>query len=160
VSASTPAGAPTIVVYDASALLAWLLQTADQWQRVDRLMRRPADGVMSVPALTEAIYVARRRGNQATPGQLRTALLGQGLRVEPSSEDDAEWAGAAIAESEANPAQWTTTNGPRTGTLSLGDGLTLALAVRLGGHAVTFDGAWFNFPTQTFPVVNAWRIPL
>lgn len=154
-SPSTPS---PILVFDASALISWVLQTANQWQRIDRLLRSPADCVMPVSALTEAIYVVHRRGNTSSAAQLRTTLVAQGLRIEPATADDAEWAASAIIESEANPAQWTTRQGTRTGTLSLGDALTLAAATRLGGHAVTFDQAWFRFPTQTFNLINPWNV--
>ena len=113
---------------------------------------------MSAPALAEAIYVARRRGNTSTPAQLCAALIGQGIRVEPTTAFDAEWAGAVIAESEATPATWANARGTHEGTLSLGDGLTLALAHRLDAHAVTFDEAWFNFPTLKFKLVSPWKI--
>ena len=156
---SAPAAAP-ILVFDASPLLAWVLQAQDQWRRVQRLLASRAEGVMPASALTETIYVARKRGNTASPAQIHAALVAQGLRVEPITEDDAEWAGGVISESQANPARWTTVRGEqREGTLSLGDGLTLAVAHRLGARAVTFDAAWSRFPTLTFPLVDPWRVP-
>src|SRR5262249_28196527 len=112
-----------VLVFDASPLLAWVLQANDQWRRVQRLFESPAECVMPASALVETIYVARERGNTATPAQLHAALVAQGLRIEPITEDDTEWAGAVITESRANPARWTTTRGEREGTLSLGDGL-------------------------------------
>lgn len=109
--------------------------------------------------LTEAIYVAQRHGNASTAAQITAALVAQGLRIEPVTGDDGQWAGTAISESEKNPAVWVNGNGQRrTGTLSLGDGLTLAVNHRLGGHAVTFDQAWFHFPTQRFRLVDPWKI--
>jgi uncharacterized protein with PIN domain len=142
-------------------LLAWVLQAQDQWRRVDRLFSSSAECVMPACALTEAIYIARERGNTSSPAQLRAALLAQGLRVESITEDDGEWAGAAIAESRANPARWTTARGvQREGTLSLGDGLTLAVAHRLSGHAVTFDVAWQFFPTLKLALVDPRQVPL
>jgi uncharacterized protein with PIN domain len=155
---TAPTTGQPILVFDASALVSWLLQTNNQWRRIQKLIDSPAECVMSVPALTEAIYVARRRGNTSPPTQLSTALIGQGIRVEPATAIDAEWAGTAIAESELNPAKWTNSRGSHEGTLSLGDGLTLALAHRLNAHAVTFDEAWFRFPTLTFKLVSPWKI--
>jgi PIN domain nuclease of toxin-antitoxin system len=147
-----------VLVFDASPLLAWVLQANDQWRRVQRLFESAAECVMPASALVEAIYVARERGNTATPAQLHAALVAQGLRVEPITEDDTEWAGAVITESRANPARWTTARGEREGTLSLGDGLTLAVAHRLGARAVTFDAAWAHFPTLTFPLLDPWKV--
>jgi PIN domain nuclease of toxin-antitoxin system len=145
-------------VFDASPLLAWVLQTQDQWRRVQRLLDSSADCVMPASALAETIYVARKRGNTASPAQLHTALIAQGLRVEPITEEDAELAGAIVGESQAHPAQWTTAHGPREGTLSLGDGLTLAVSRRLGARAVTFDRAWFHLPTLSFSLLDPWKV--
>jgi PIN domain nuclease of toxin-antitoxin system len=155
---SSPAATP-VLVFDASPLLAWVLQAKDQWQRVQRLLTSGADCVVPVSALIETLYMARKRGNTAPPAALRAALLAQGLRVEPIVEDDAEWAAATISDSKRNPARWTTNHGQhRQGTLSLGDALTLAAAHRLGAHAVTFDLAWWHFPTLTFELVNPWKV--
>jgi hypothetical protein len=116
---------------------------------------------MPASVLTETIYIARMRGNNASPQQVHTALLAQGLQVDPITEDDARWAGATIAESHAHPAQWTTSQGiTKSGTLALGDGQALAVAHRLNAHAVTFDQAWWHFPTLTFNLVNPWKIKI
>jgi PIN domain nuclease of toxin-antitoxin system len=155
---SAPATQPTLV-FDASPLLAWVLQAQDQWRRVQRLFDSPAECVMPASALAETIYVARERGNTASPADLRAALIAQGLRVEPITEEDAEWAGAVITESRARPAKWTTARGERQGSLSLGDGLTLAVNHRLGARAVSFDGAWAHFPTLSFALLDPWKVP-
>ncbi len=62
-----------VLVFDASPLLAWVLQANDQWRRVQRLFESPAECVMPASALVEAIYVARERAT-ATPTQLHAAL--------------------------------------------------------------------------------------
>jgi PIN domain nuclease of toxin-antitoxin system len=155
---SHPAAAIPVLVFAASPLLAWILQTSGQWQRVQRLLTSGADCVMPASALIETISIARERGNTAPPAALRAALLGQGLRVEPIIDEDVEWAAAVISDSRQNPARWTTESGQRAATLSLGDALTLATAQRLGAHTVTFDPAWWHFPTLTFDLVNPWKV--
>ncbi|GAA1808163.1 type II toxin-antitoxin system VapC family toxin [Planosporangium flavigriseum] len=136
-----------------------MLQAQDQGRRIQRLFDSPAECVMAASVLAETIYVARERGNQAEPAALRAELLAQELCVEPITEEDAEWAGAVITESRARPARWKTTRGERQGSLSLGDGLTLAVAQRLGARAVSFDGAWAHFPTLSFPLLDPWKVP-
>ncbi|NJC69704.1 type II toxin-antitoxin system VapC family toxin [Planosporangium thailandense] len=150
---------PHVLVFDASALVAWVIQAQDRWRRVHKLFGSPAECVIPASALTETIYIARELGNTATPAEIRSAFLAQGLRVEPVTEEDAEWAGPVIAESRANPARWKTNKGDREGTLSLGDGLILAVAHRLGARAVTFDGAWANFPTLKLALLDPWKVP-
>ncbi len=143
-------------------MTAWILQQSQRWQRIDRLFQAPPTGLVApVPALTEAMYVARRHGNGASYQQLLAALTSFGIRIEPSTEADALWAADRIAESEANPAIWTTSRGIQRGpsTLSLGDGLVLATAHRLGTIALTFDEAWAYFPTMKLPSANAWKLP-
>jgi predicted nucleic acid-binding protein len=107
----TEPGPAPVLVFDASPLVAWILQTQGQWQRVQRLLDSPADCVMPAAALTETIYVARRRGNTAAPAAIHAALLAQGLRVEPITAADAEHAGALMIKSQANPATWRTRRG-------------------------------------------------
>ena len=156
----TPAPRP-ILVFDASALVAWLAQSNGRWKRIHQLLTSSADCVLPAQALTEAIYVARRHGNTSTAAQITAALVGHGLRIEPVTADDGERAGVIIAESEKSPAIWVNGKGePREGALSLGDGLTLAVTQRLNGHAVTFDQAWCNFPTQTFRLIDPWKIKI
>ena len=118
-------------------------------------------GLPIAAALTETIYNTQLKGNLASASQVSQTLTIQGLRVEPITDDDAVWAGDRIAESRRNPAVWTSDNGEtRNGTLSLGDGLVLAVAHRLSARAVTFDAAWANFPTMTFALFNPWKIQL
>ncbi|SDT78610.1 PIN domain-containing protein [Actinoplanes derwentensis] len=151
------------LVLDASVMTAWILQQDQRWQRVNRLFQAsPTDLVAPVPALTETMYVARRHGNGASYQQLLAALTSFGIRTEPSTEADALWAADRIAESEVNPAIWTTARGESRGpgALSLGDGLVLATAHRLGTFALTFDQAWGNFPTMKLPSANAWNLPM
>jgi predicted nucleic acid-binding protein len=154
--------APQSLVLDASVLTAWILRQQGRWQRVDRLLQAPpARLIAPAPALTEALFVARRHGNTAGYQQLHAAIASFGVQVEPTIEIDALWAAGKIAESEINPATWTTASGARRGpsTLSLGDGLILATAHRLKTIAVTFDEAWSHFPTMKLSSASAWNLP-
>ena len=159
---SQKAAAPQDLVLDASLMTAWILRQSGRWQRVDRLMQRPPTGLIApVPAITEVLYVSRRHGNTATYQQMHATITSFGVHVEPSIEADALWAADRIAESEQNPATWTTTKGEHRGpcTLSLGDGLVLAVAHRLKTIALTFDEAWSRFPTMKLPAASAWKLP-
>lgn len=80
------------------------------------------------------------------------------LRFEPVTVDDGEWAGQHIRESQLNPVVWPADKNRPDSTLSLGDGLVLAVAHRLNAPAVTFDAAWGNFETMKFPLINAFRL--
>jgi hypothetical protein len=159
---SGKAAAPQDLVLDASVMTGWILQQTGRWQRVDRLLQQSRAGLVApVPALTEALYVGRRHGNTSSYQQLYAAITSFGVHVEPSTEIDALWAADRIAESENNPATWTTARGERRGpsTLSLGDGLVLAVAHRLKTIALTFDEAWSHFPTMKLPAASAWKLP-
>ncbi len=157
------AAGPQELVLDASVLTAWILQQANRWQRVDRLFQQPPTGLVApVSAVTETFYIARRRGNKSSFQQLLAAFGSFGIRIEPNVEQDAIWAAERIAESESHPAIWATVRGEQRGrcTLSLGDGLILAVAQRLQTVALTFDEAWSRFPTMKLPAASAWKLPL
>lgn len=108
---------------------------------MNALARPEIEGILPGPALTEAIWVARRKGNRSTPTQIAQALAAIGLRVEHPTDDDLVRAAELIEISDDNP-------GPppphtdRDATLSLGDALILAVTERLGCIVLTRDGYW------------------
>ena len=55
----------TGVVFDSSAVVTFLIQERG-WQAIHRVVTRVGDAVMAGPALTEAIAVTRRKGNQSS----------------------------------------------------------------------------------------------
>ncbi|MFV0433568.1 MAG: type II toxin-antitoxin system VapC family toxin [Leucobacter sp.] len=110
-----------MIVLDASAVLAFLQGEAGS----DRVEAALDDAVIGAANWSEvAQKVLARHGDW----DLAKALLeSYGLRVEPVSAADGEWAGA----------MWRRGSG-----LSLGDRLCLALGDRLGAVALTADRAW------------------
>jgi PIN domain nuclease of toxin-antitoxin system len=160
---AVPTPPPRVVlVLDTSLTIAWVRKEAGRWERVEKLLRSPRlDCVVPAPALAETIYMAQDRGVSVSASTIHTALVAQRLRIEPLTEDDAVWAGHRIRESHVNPAQWTNSQGQdRDGSLSLGDGLILAVAHRLRAQPATFDAAWGHFPTMDFNVFNVWQVPV
>jgi predicted nucleic acid-binding protein len=134
-------GEATGVCLDASVLVALLVQERG-WQAARRLMARPDVRCVAPGAvLTETVYVARRRGNQAGGGEIWEALSALGLTVETPSAADLLRAAELVESSAANP-------GPAApqldtpATLSLGDALALAVSERLGHAVVTRDTYW------------------
>ena len=133
-----------LVVLDASAVLAWVLR--EQGHRViDRLL---ASAVLPSSAMVEVLYRAPERGHRLRPSQLHGDLLALGLDVEPVTDDDTVRAAELIGASRSarTPAD--------SRSLSLGDGLCLAVAERLwlpvsGGEehwkSVDLDVAFFPF---------------
>lgn len=131
---------------DSSALVTWILRES-RWVTVDRLLMNPdADPVLPGPGLAEVAFVARRRGNTATPPEIFRALTGIGVRVVPSTEADLLTA-AELLELSVGLASAET--GRQPGTLSLGDALILATAERLAVPVVTRDRYWRSFVDLT-----------
>jgi PIN domain nuclease of toxin-antitoxin system len=118
-------------VLDASAVLAWLQQETGA-HVVDPLLD---GGVMSAANWAEVLQKAQRAGVPATATALSLKALG--VRVEPVLEEDA----TAIV-------RWWFEDS----ALSLGDRCCLALAQRLGGRAVTAEGAWQNLNTDVLVI--------
>ena len=107
------------IVLDASAALEWILGRSAR-ALVDKLL--PV-AVIPSSALTEALYIARLQGHGLTSSELAGALMTMGAVVEPVITQDSIRAADLIAASKAasSPA----------GSLSLGDGLCIAVAERL-----------------------------
>jgi ribonuclease VapC len=109
------------VVFDASAVLAWVLCERG-YEIVDKLM---PFSVVPACALSESLYRASERGHALAPDQLRADLLGMGIWVEAVTDADTVRAAQLIIGSRSRQTS------PRSSSLSLGDGLCLAVAERL-----------------------------
>lgn len=117
------------VVLDASALLAWLLNERGA-KTVDQVLHL---GVVPVSVLVETLYRAVEKGHRLSAEQLQEALLEMGLAVEPITGGDALRAAELIATSR---------QGSGAGSLSLGDGLCIAVAERLQRPITGGDQHW------------------
>lgn len=122
-------GEPRRVALDASALLAWVLRERGQ-DTVDKIL---AFAVVPSTAMVETLYRARERGHGQSSAQLHADLLALGLTVESVTDADTVRAAELIATSKA---------GPGPGSLSLGDGLCIAVAERLELPVTGGDGYW------------------
>jgi hypothetical protein len=112
------------------------------WQAILNTLERPdVDGILPGPALTEAIWVARRKQNQSAPTQIAQALAAMGLRVEHPTDGDLVRAAELIEISDNNPGP-PPPHSNRDATLSLGNALILAVTERLGCMVLTRDGCW------------------
>ena len=118
------------VVLDASAILEWLLARHAK-DTIDKLL--PV-AVIPASALTEALYVAQLRGHGLAPDELAAALLSLGVLVEPVTVSDAVRASELIAVSRRGEHS--------VGSLSLGDGLCIAVAERCELPVVGGDLYW------------------
>ena len=107
------------IVLDASAALEWILGGSAR-ALVDKLL--PV-AVIPSSGLAEVLYIARLRGHGIASSELAGALMTMGAAVEPVITQDAIRAADLIAASKSasSPA----------GSLSLGDGLCIAVAERL-----------------------------
>lgn len=117
------------VVLDASAVLAWILKERG-FETVDKLL---GVAVLPVSALVETLYRAPERGHRMGPDALRTALVHLGVHIEPVTDEDSVRAAELISASRARGGD---------STLSLGDGLCLAVAERLGLTVTGGDQHW------------------
>lgn len=121
-----------LVVLDASAVLAWALR-----ERAEQVVAKVLPyAVLPAPNMTEVLYRAKERGYRNTPQVLHDALLDTGLQVEPLTDEDAVRAGELIAQSRA------ARKSDDERSLSLGDGLCLAVAERLGLPVTGGDTHW------------------
>lgn len=124
------------VVLDASAVVAWLMKERG-YQTVDKLL--PV-AVVPSSALAESLYRAVERGHALPAEELYHALLVTGISVEPVTESDAVRAGELIAWSR------TQDEDQLDRSLSLGDGLCIAVAERLGLLVTGGDEYWETVP--------------
>lgn len=140
----TPHPAPPRVkqlCLDSSVVCTVLLQERG-WQAIMNALARPeVEGILPGPALTEAIWVVRRKGNQSAPAQIAEALAAMGLQIEHLTDDDLVRAAELIEISDNNPGP-PPPHSDRDSTLSLGDALILAVTERLGCMVLTRDGYW------------------
>jgi ribonuclease VapC len=125
-----PDPVPTIVV-DASALLAFLFRERG-WQTVEVLLER-AHVVAPAPVVVETLYRAAERGHGLPMPEIKSALLALGMTIESVTEADTLRAADLIFSSRRTS---------RAGSLSLGDGLCLAVAERLGATITGGDHHW------------------
>lgn len=123
-------------VLDASAVLAWMFNERGG-ATVEKVL---PFGVLATPNLTEVVYTVVERGYQGTVTALHSQIRATGLLIEPAVEDDAIRAAELIAESRANADR---------GSLSLGDGLCIAIAERLSLPVIGGDTHWETLTLRT-----------
>ena len=111
-----------IVVLDASAVLAFLLGEAGADRVSVALEGEPCCSAANWSEVAQRMLVG---GHDL--GLVRSLMAGYGLRVEPVTVEDAEWAARRWRRGEG---------------LSLADRLCMALAERLDTHVLTADTAW------------------
>lgn len=127
-----------LVVLDASAVLAWIMSERGK-ETIDRLL---AFAYVPASALTEALYRGVERGHRLAAKELHRSLLVTGIAVEPITEVDALRASELIAWSRMQ-------DGDALGrSLSLGDGLCIAVAERLGLMVTGGDEYWESVPMR------------
>lgn len=124
-----------LVVLDASALLAWVLKERGS-DTVDKTL---GVGVAPASVMVETLYRAVEKGHRLSPDELYDALVEMGLDVVDIAAEDAVRAAQLIAASRASAA---------TGSLSLGDGLCIAVAERLGLPITGGDQHWETLDLQ------------
>ncbi len=117
------------VVLDASAVLAWVLHELGA-ATVDKLL---SVGVVPASAMVETLYRAQERGHRQSCQELHDDLLAMGLTVEPVTDEDTVRAAELVAASRRDASD---------GSLSLGDGLCIAVAERLGLTMTGNDKYW------------------
>ncbi len=118
------------VVLDASAILAWMLKETG-FQVIDRLM--PV-AVAPASAMTESLYRARQRGHRMEISEAFHHLISYGLQVEGVYEADSVRAAELIWQSRETVGV--------VESLSLGDGLCIAVAERLNLVITGSDRYW------------------
>lgn len=91
-------------------------------------------GAIPAPNLTEVLYKAVEKGYEHGAEQLHGLLLRTGLEVVSLEPEDALVAADLMVASRANT--------KTSGSLSLGDGLCIAVAIRLDLMLVGGDQEW------------------
>ena len=129
------------IALDSSTVVTWILQER-RWQVVEALLNTPdSDFVLPGPALTEIVWIARKKGNVSTGESIATTLRAHGIRVEHPVEADLLRAAELLEISKKNPGP----ANPRTNlptTLSFGDATILAITERPNCPIVTRDLYW------------------
>lgn len=137
----------TTFALDSSTVLTWVLQE-QRWRSVEKMLRSPgAEPLLPGPVLAEVIKQARAKGNVSSPVQISATLKGQGMVVVHPQADDLIRCAELLELSSANPGHLGVGTEPRS-TLSLADGLILAIVERLGVPVVTRDRYWNDFAEQ------------
>ena len=113
-------------------MIAWTQQEFG-CQVVDKLL---AVAVVPASAMTEALYRLQERGHRLPPADMRLALLALGVREEPVAAEDAVRAAELITQSRKSQSR------DRGKSLSLGDGLCIAVAERLQLPVTGGDQHW------------------
>jgi ribonuclease VapC len=132
------------VVVDSSAVLAWLLGEPGR-ETVEKLL--PV-AIAPASVIVEVIYRAGERGLKTPPERIYEDLLNMGLVVEPFLASDALRAAELIANSRRQAKKSKTDR-----SLSLGDGLCIAVAERLELPVTGGDTHWeeCDLPVEYFP---------
>ena len=138
---TVPAG-PRVVL-DASAVLAWVLRERGQ-ATVDALLPH---AVVPASAMVETLYRAADRGHRQPCDELHRDLLALGVRVEPLTDSDTVRAATLIHASKHGVGKGSSARG----SLSLGDGLVLATAERLGLPITGGDQHWETLDDLAVP---------
>lgn len=146
-----------LVALDSSTVLTWVLQEP-RWQVVDALLKQPdMDFVLPGPALTEIVWIARKKGNASSGKVLGAALRANGMRVEHPVEIDLLRAAELLEISKKKPGPIN----PRTSlaaTLSLGDATILAITERLNCPIVTRDVYWNWLVTEGLITIKVQKL--
>lgn len=121
---------PRRVVLDASAVVEWLLARNDKGV-IDRLL---PFSIIPVPALTEALYAVSLKNHGFPAAELFNALMVAGTHIEGVTDKDAIRAAELITMSRLSSST--------AGSLSLGDGLNIAVAERLQLPITGGDQYW------------------
>lgn len=113
-------------------MVAWVLNERGG-TTIDKLLHV---AVAPASAMTETLYRARERGSIMSARDLYDSLTGLGIQIEPVTPEDAVRA-AELIEASRRARQR-----PQDSTLSLGDGLCIAVAERLKLVITGGDDHW------------------
>lgn len=119
-----------LVVLDASAVVAWAQHERPGWETIDKLLDV---AIVPASALTESLYRLQQLGHRLSLQDMRQALLDLGVRVEPFTDQDTVRAAELIFASRRESSM---------SSLSLGDGMCLAVAERLQLTVTGGDQHW------------------
>ena len=120
------------VVVDASALVAWACKERG-CDVVDRILEY---AVAPSSVIVESLYKCRERGHGMSLAELHDSFLVMGVKVEAVTDEDTVRSAELILQSRSSIAK------QDQRTLSLGDGLCLAVAERLNLPVTGGDDHW------------------